>query len=119
MGGYSREDIIAAIQQATAHDGGKPVGRMRFETLTGITRRSWQGVYWTRWSDALRAAGWPVCSCPTTDYVCISQIPMTCFGRVTVGAGGGGLPTPPSATHYLRRSAVGVGVVVSVLTGWC
>lgn len=57
MGEYSREDIIAAIQQATEHDGGKPVGRMRFETLTGITRRSWQGMYWARWSDALRAAG--------------------------------------------------------------
>lgn len=57
MGAHSRDDIITAIQEATAHDGGKPVGRMRFETLTGITRRSWQGVYWARWSDALREAG--------------------------------------------------------------
>lgn len=57
MAGYTREEIIAAIRQATAHDGGKPVGRMRFETLTGITRRAWQGVYWARWSDALHDAG--------------------------------------------------------------
>lgn len=57
MAAYTRDDIIAAIQQATADDGGKPVGRMRFETLTGITRRSWQGVYWARWGDALREAG--------------------------------------------------------------
>jgi hypothetical protein len=57
MAGYTRDEIIAAIQQATADDGGKPVGRMRFETLTGITRRAWQGVYWARWGDALREAG--------------------------------------------------------------
>lgn len=57
MTGYTREEIIAAIQQATAHDGGKPVGRMRFETLTGITPRAWRGMYWARWSDALHDAG--------------------------------------------------------------
>ncbi len=57
MSGYTREAIIAAIQEATAHDGGKPVGVRRFETLTGITQKKWQGVYWARWSEALREAG--------------------------------------------------------------
>jgi Meiotically up-regulated gene 113 len=58
MSGYAREEIVAAIQQATAHDGGKPVGMTRFETLTGITRRTWQGIYWATWGDALREAGY-------------------------------------------------------------
>jgi hypothetical protein len=57
MATYTRDEIIAAIQQATAHDGGKPVGARRLETLTGISRGSWYGVYWTKWSDALREAG--------------------------------------------------------------
>jgi hypothetical protein len=57
MTGHTREEIIAAIQQATAHDGGKPVGMVRFQTLTRITRRAWQGVYWATWGDALREAG--------------------------------------------------------------
>jgi hypothetical protein len=57
MSGYAREEIVAAIQQATAHDGGKPVGMTRFATLTGITRRTWLGVYWATWGDALREAG--------------------------------------------------------------
>lgn len=57
MPAHARDDIIAAIQQATAHDGGQPVGYRRLEKLTGITRSAWYGVYWTKWSDALREAG--------------------------------------------------------------
>jgi hypothetical protein len=57
MASYTREEIIAAIQQATAHDGGDPVGRVRFERLTGIQRGAWLGVYWSRWGEALQAAG--------------------------------------------------------------
>jgi hypothetical protein len=57
MAGYTRQAIVAAIQQATAHDGGKPVGVTRFQTLTGIPQAAWRGVYWPRWSDALREAG--------------------------------------------------------------
>ncbi|KZS61228.1 GIY-YIG nuclease family protein [Mycobacterium pseudokansasii] len=57
MTAHTREEIIAAIQQATAHEGGQPVGYRRFETLTGITRGAWYGVYWTKWADALSEAG--------------------------------------------------------------
>lgn len=57
MGEYTREEIVAEIQRATARDDGKPVGMVRFATLTGITRRAWQGVYWATWGDALREAG--------------------------------------------------------------
>lgn len=58
MAEYTREELIAAIQRATEHDGGKPVGMVRFATLTGITRRAWQGVYWATWGEALREAGY-------------------------------------------------------------
>lgn len=57
MARYTRDEIIAAIQQATADDGGKPVGYRRFEKLTGITRGTWYGVYWASWGDALIEAG--------------------------------------------------------------
>ena len=32
-------------------------GRARFEQITGITEAMWSGKYWTRWSDAVAAAG--------------------------------------------------------------
>jgi hypothetical protein len=57
MAAYTRDDIIAAIQQATTDNGGEPVGFRRFETLTGITPGAWKGVYWARWTDAQRDAG--------------------------------------------------------------
>jgi len=56
-GDYSREEIISWIRHVTAQSGGKPVGYTRFANLTGITRRSWLGVYWASWGDALREAG--------------------------------------------------------------
>lgn len=54
---YSREEIIEWIRHISAQDGGKPVGYTRLANLTGITRRSWSGVYWASWADALREAG--------------------------------------------------------------
>ncbi len=74
MSSYTREEIIAAIQQATANDGGKPVGYRRLETLTGITRGTWYGVYWARWSDALRDAGFePNQASPAIDKDAVLQ----------------------------------------------
>ena len=32
-------------------------GRARFEKITGITEGMWSGKFWTRWSDAVAAAG--------------------------------------------------------------
>jgi hypothetical protein len=54
---YTRDEIVASIQLATAHDAGKTVGARRFQTLTGIAPAAWRGIYWARWGDALRAAG--------------------------------------------------------------
>lgn len=57
MARYTREQIIAAIQQVTAHDGGRPTGRLRFAAETGIQEHEWRGRYWLTWSDALKEAG--------------------------------------------------------------
>lgn len=52
-----KADIVAAIREASAANGGVPLGRGRFEQLTGIKESAWSGKYWTRWSDAVREAG--------------------------------------------------------------
>lgn len=51
-----RDVILDAIRETAASNNGKPVGRERFEQLTGITEYD-VGRYWARWGDAVRAAG--------------------------------------------------------------
>jgi hypothetical protein len=53
-----REHIIAEIKRTAAANGGKPLGKGRFETETGIGRNDWYGKYWARWGDALTEAGY-------------------------------------------------------------
>jgi hypothetical protein len=52
-----KSHIIAEIQRTALENGGAPLGYPRFETVTGIKQGDWFGVYWARWSDALRDAG--------------------------------------------------------------
>ena len=52
-----KEHIISEIIRTAAENGGKPLGRMKFETETGIKVTDWDGKYWTRWSDAIKEAG--------------------------------------------------------------
>lgn len=52
-----KERIIREIQRTTAANGGSPLGTARFEAATGIKLADWFGVYWARWSDAVREAG--------------------------------------------------------------
>ena len=52
-----RAEILEAIRQSAANNGGVPLGRARFEAATGIREGDWSGRYWARWGDALREAG--------------------------------------------------------------
>ncbi|MCE9552111.1 MAG: GIY-YIG nuclease family protein [Planctomycetes bacterium] len=49
--------IIAEIQRTAAENAGVAFGFARFEAATGIKLADWFGIYWARWGDALREAG--------------------------------------------------------------
>jgi hypothetical protein len=49
--------ILQEIKRTTQANGGTPLRKIEFESETGIQRYDWLGVYWARWSDALREAG--------------------------------------------------------------
>ena len=50
--------ILQEIQRTTKANGGTPLRKLEFESKTGIKRYDWFGVYWARWSDAIREAGY-------------------------------------------------------------
>jgi hypothetical protein len=49
--------ILQEIKRTTQANGGTPLRKIEFESETGIKPYDWLGVYWARWSDALREAG--------------------------------------------------------------
>jgi hypothetical protein len=53
---FERDHILSEIRRTTAENGGKPLGKQRFLSETGIKERDWN-QYWPRWGDAVRAAG--------------------------------------------------------------
>lgn len=53
----TRAHIIHEIKRTAKENDGKPLGRQKFTTETGIKYSDWYGVYWARWSDALHEAG--------------------------------------------------------------
>ena len=53
-----RTDILDAIRETAAANGNVPLGRERFVQQTGIKESAWLGKYWSRWSDAVRDAGY-------------------------------------------------------------
>ncbi len=52
-----REYILDEIKRTAAENGGRPLGMGRFEQVTGIRRRDWEGKCWARWNDAISEAG--------------------------------------------------------------
>lgn len=55
----TREYILSEISRTAAANGGRPLGRLRFHSETGIKESDWHGKYWARWNDALSEAGFP------------------------------------------------------------
>lgn len=51
-----KEDILAEIRRTAQENGGKPLGRERFERITGIKPYDW-AKYWARFGDAQKEAG--------------------------------------------------------------
>ena len=50
-----RDEILAAMKQTAAENGGKPLGKARFERATGIGESDWLR-YWARFGDLQREA---------------------------------------------------------------
>ena len=55
---YEKDYIVREIIRTTKENSNEPLGRDRFFSATGIKQTDWYGKYWTKWSDALREAGY-------------------------------------------------------------
>jgi hypothetical protein len=53
----SKDEILFEIQRCARENEGHPLGKKRFENVTGIRESDWLGRYWARWGDAVQEAG--------------------------------------------------------------
>ncbi len=53
----NKQHILDEIKRTAMDNGGRPLGKQRFESATGIREHEWRGVFWARWNDAVAEAG--------------------------------------------------------------
>jgi hypothetical protein len=53
----NRDHILSEIRRTATTNSGVPLGRSRFRDETGIKESDWSGRFWSRWSDAVKEAG--------------------------------------------------------------
>lgn len=54
---FEKNYIIKEIIKTTEENNGVPLGSQRFADITGIKKYDWFGKHWSKWSDALKEAG--------------------------------------------------------------
>ena len=57
MSRITKEEIVREIQRIARENSNSSPGIGQFFQATGIKDSDWKGVYWARWSDAVREAG--------------------------------------------------------------
>jgi hypothetical protein len=53
----NKQHILDEIIRTTKENNDIPLGHRKFETETGIKKADWYGKYWSKWSDAIKEAG--------------------------------------------------------------
>jgi hypothetical protein len=54
----TKEHVLSEIRRTAKANQGNAFGRSKFEAETGIKESDWSGKFWTKWSDAVREAGY-------------------------------------------------------------
>jgi len=52
-----KKHIIDEIKRTAKENNGISLGKQKFARVTGIKFSDWHGIYWTKWGDAVREAG--------------------------------------------------------------